>query len=147
MKRVGRKVVGALCGFALLSICLTSSAGAQNTTEKNTEAITQNPTEKKLSSIVIDKFEFQEVSIQMLVDYLGKKSIELDPEKKGVNIVLKLNDDMKKNPPKVTITLKGVSLGDAIKYVCTVSNLDYRIEPQVVLISSKDKDSKMVKGK
>ncbi len=48
--------------------------------------------QRKLERIIIPKLEFKEATIREAVDYLKKKSIELDPDepKTGVNIVLKL---------------------------------------------------------
>ena len=47
---------------------------------------------RKLERIIIPKLEFKEATIREAVDYLKRKSIELDPDdpKTGVNIVLKL---------------------------------------------------------
>ena len=48
--------------------------------------------QRKLERIIIPKLEFKEATIREAVDYLKKKSLELDPDepKTGVNIVLKL---------------------------------------------------------
>ena len=52
---------------------------------------------KKLATIIIPKLEFKDATIREAVDFLKKKSAELDtsesePSKKGVNIVLKLEN-------------------------------------------------------
>ena len=46
--------------------------------------------QKKLDTIIIDHIEFEEVSIPVVVKYLKTRSKELDPEKEGVNIFLRL---------------------------------------------------------
>ena len=48
--------------------------------------------QRKLERIIIPKLEFKEATIREAVDYLKKKSVDLDPDdpKTGVNIVLKL---------------------------------------------------------
>ena len=48
--------------------------------------------QRKLERIIIPKLEFREATIREAVDFLKKKSIELDPDdpKTGVNIVLRL---------------------------------------------------------
>ena len=48
--------------------------------------------QRKLERIIIPKLEFKEATIREAVDYLKRKSVELDPDdpKTGVNIVLKL---------------------------------------------------------
>jgi len=45
---------------------------------------------RKLREIVIDHIEFEEVTIPTVVKHLKTRSKELDPEKKGVNIFLRL---------------------------------------------------------
>ncbi len=49
--------------------------------------------QRKLERTIIPKLEFKEATIREAVDYLKRKSIELDPDepKTGVNIVLKLD--------------------------------------------------------
>ena len=48
--------------------------------------------QRKLERIIIPKLEFREATIREAVDFLKKKSVDLDPDdpKTGVNIVLKL---------------------------------------------------------
>ena len=48
--------------------------------------------QRKLERIIIPKLEFKEATIREAVDYLKRKSVELDPDdpKTGVNIVLRL---------------------------------------------------------
>ncbi len=47
--------------------------------------------QKKLESIIIDRMEFEEVSVPVVVKYLKMKSKELDKEGEGVNIFLRLS--------------------------------------------------------
>ncbi|HEV7402957.1 MAG TPA: Amuc_1098 family type IV pilus outer membrane protein [Chthoniobacteraceae bacterium] len=51
--------------------------------------------QRKLNTIIIPKLEFREASIREAIDFLKQKSVQLDPEtdpaKKGVNIVLRLD--------------------------------------------------------
>ncbi len=49
--------------------------------------------QRKLERIIIPKLDFKEATIREAVDYLKRKSVELDPDdpKVGVNIVLKLD--------------------------------------------------------
>ncbi len=68
-----------------------------------TDVITVGPTEssrteriqRKLERIIIPKLEFREATIREAIEFLKKKSVELDTEspagEKGVNIVLKLD--------------------------------------------------------
>jgi len=50
-------------------------------------------TQKKLAEIVIDHIDFEEVSITQVVQFLKHKSKDLDPDRVGVNFVLRFNTD------------------------------------------------------
>jgi general secretion pathway protein D len=64
------------------------SARFTNPTQvRNTEKI-----DNKLNSIIIPKVEFRDATVREAVDFLQQKSVQLDPEKVGVNIVLKLDN-------------------------------------------------------
>jgi general secretion pathway protein D len=46
---------------------------------------------EKLKNIIIDRIEFEEVSLPTVIKYLRKRCKELDPEKTGINIFLRLS--------------------------------------------------------
>ncbi|HBC85367.1 MAG TPA: hypothetical protein DCZ94_00270 [Lentisphaeria bacterium] len=121
--------------------------------------------QKKLSDIIIDHIEFEDVSIPTVVKYLKTRSRELDPEKQGVNILLRLNTgenaaapapaaDGAAAPadggaapapapaaadvPTITMLVDDIPLGDAIRYICRGANLKYRIERYAVVIAAQD---------
>ena len=50
-------------------------------------------TQKKLNDIIIDRIDFEEVSITQVVQFLKHKSKDLDPDRIGVNFVLRFNTD------------------------------------------------------
>ncbi len=81
---------------------------------KNEGVIQQNPTEQgltqrlqlKLANIIIPKLEFREATIREAIDFLKKKSSDLDntetdPAKRGVNIVLKLDTPVTSSAPEI----------------------------------------------
>ena len=59
-----------------------------------TDATTTEKIRRKLERIIIPKLEFREATIREAIDFLKKKSVDLDdispPGERGVNIVLKL---------------------------------------------------------
>ena len=57
-------------------------------TAPNTVAIT-----KKLNGIVFPKIDFRDSTVREAIEFLVTKSKSLDPEKEGVNIVLRLGDE------------------------------------------------------
>lgn len=122
--------------------------------------------QKKLNDIIIDHIEFEDVTIPTVVKYLKNRSRELDPEKQGVNILLRLNAGEKTTTavpaaaapaalpspveatpapaassgevPTITMLVDDIPLGDAIRYICRGANLKYRIERFAVVIAAQD---------
>jgi hypothetical protein len=100
--------------------------------------------ESKLKSIIIDKVNFDKADVATVIDFLSRKSKSLDPDKEGVNIVLRLPDDNAKDAapatprPKihreVSITLENVPLGDLLEYISQQTNLQYSIEEYAVVL-------------
>lgn len=114
----------------------------------------------KLKEIIIDKISFEEVSIPTAIRYLRQCSKEKDPEKVGVNFVLrgKINEttgvsesadnnnnnaggqaqpaDTEVTP--LTMELDNLPLETVIKYICKQANLKYRVDDNAVVIASKE---------
>ncbi len=116
----------------------------------------------KLKEIIIDKISFEEVSIPTAIRYLRQCSKEKDPEKIGVNFVLrgKINEttgvsesaennaanqnNNNQNAPAdtevmpLTMELDNLPLETVIRYICKQANLKYRVDDNAVVIASKE---------
>lgn len=116
----------------------------------------------KLNSIVIDKIDLSDSPISEAVEYLKQKSVSLDPNKKGVNIFLKLAQPglqpsvaaASATPaasgvtPSVpapvtsapaaeahlTLSLNHVPLYVALDYIAKLSSMKLKIDPYAVSI-------------
>ena len=113
---------------------------------------------EKLNSIVIDKIDLSDSPISEAVEYLKQKSVALDPNKKGVNIFLKLTQpgssplgtqptaapavpeqlapvpSAPSTEPHLTLLLNHVPLYVALDYIAKLSNLKLKIDPYAVSI-------------
>jgi len=114
---------------------------------------------EKLNSIVIDKIDLSDSPISEAVEYLKQKSVSLDPNKKGVNIFLKLAQpgaSVQSSQPStaattgaqqptpvasapsteqhLTLSLNHVPLYVALDYIAKLSNLKLKIDPYAVSI-------------
>lgn len=117
----------------------------------------ESPITKKLKEIIIDRIDFEDVSIATAAKYLKERSKEKDPEKIGVNIVLrgKINQPIAAEGEEpleeevtteeegttvqpLTMMVDNIPLEAAIKYICNQANLKYRIEKYAVVIASPD---------
>ncbi len=123
----------------------------------------------KLNEIILPTLKFDNASIREAIDYLKRKSIELDPEHKGVNIVLQEGASggaaAPEVPPaagvpgvpgldptapvipgagaapainagetRITLALSTIPLIEALKYVTSLANLKFKIEPYAVSV-------------
>ena len=113
---------------------------------------------EKMAKIIIPAIEFTAANIEDVVQFLREASEKNDTvEGTGVNIILKLEGSggaapapavpgMEAMPPadftvpslvpRVTLSLRDVSLLDALKWVTDVANLKWRPEGKVVIITS-----------
>ena len=113
----------------LLMTFLGITSAQQNSSDINT----------KLQKIIIPKVIFHEATIQESIEYLRIQSARhdddstIDPAKRGVNIILKT--DTSSNSAKITLDLKDVSLGQALRYVTELANLKMTVQPFAVTIS------------
>ncbi len=127
---------------------------------------------EKMQSTIIPSIEFRQANIVDVITFLREASEEQDPQKIGVNIILKLDgpgasggafpaapmeapaapvDVFAAPAPEaaietpaaapaattvpITLTLRRVTLLDAIRYVTDVANLKYRVEETAVIIT------------
>lgn len=114
--------------------------------QANTERI-----RKKLDRIIIPKLELRNATLAEAIDFLKKKSVEMDdsspPGERGTNIVLKLAGDgstgaaaptaTPMGDPKdarITVSLTNIPLSEALKYVTGLANLKYKVEPYAISI-------------
>jgi Mg-chelatase subunit ChlD/tetratricopeptide (TPR) repeat protein len=102
----------------------------------------------KLETIVIPKIDLHEVTVREAIDFLKKKSVELDGSSpagsRGANIVLKLGDVTggkgkagdSSDPAnaRITLSLNNVPMIEALKYVTGLANLKFKVEPHAVSV-------------
>jgi len=97
----------------------------------------------KLKTITLS-VNFDKTDIATVLDFLSKKSKELDPEKVGINFVLRLPDAPAKDAtpakpqPKihreVSVTLDSISLIDLLKEISQQTNLQCSVEDYAVYL-------------
>ncbi|NBT89326.1 MAG: hypothetical protein EBT50_00650 [Verrucomicrobia bacterium] len=76
---------------------------------------------KKLAEIKIPELTFNERPIRAAVEELQRLSEQYDPEKKGLNFVLRLPPAAQGNDPEaatVSLELRDITLQTALKYLC-----------------------------
>jgi hypothetical protein len=92
---------------------------------------------EKMAAITFPAVQFQEASAEEAIEFLRFKSrdydtIERDPGKKGVNIILKPGATAPQT--KITLDLKEVPMSEALKYITQLAGMAYKIEPYAVVV-------------
>ena len=98
--------------------------------------------DQKLKNIVIPQLELKDATLTDAVEFLIQKSqeldtAELDPQKKGVNIVIDRTGGTDATDPSqrtLTVKLTNVPLGIALKYVAQQVGMKFRLDNFAVTI-------------
>jgi len=164
--------VGLACLLLVTTTAQIRSADEKKSLAAESSKITQgeekppSKTELKATSLIIPRLEFVDATVRDAFNFLTKKSKELDPEKVGINFVLKLEDLSEQptvHPPlpeipglsptnterdstqpaepgdiRVTLVLNNVPLSEAIRYVSNLGNLSCKYDEHAVVITPVD---------
>ena len=102
----------------------------------------KSPLQAKLDSIILPSVVFADATLSEAVEFLRRKSLDFDtnttdPNQKGVNMIVKAGGNIAE--ARITLDLKNIPLGEALKYVAQLSNLRLVVERYAVtLISQAD---------
>ena len=88
--------------------------------------------------LIIPKLKLDKVSLSTALQAIARKAKDIDPAKKGVNIILQEKNEKILNR-KITLDLDDIPVKDAIKYTILGSGLllSYKDNGNTVFISSK----------
>jgi general secretion pathway protein D len=96
---------------------------------------------RKLEEIRIPSINFRDATVREAIDFIKQRSVALDteesdPNRKGINIVLKLDPTLAGADAgtRITLALTDVPLGEALRYIATAANLKIKVEPYAVAI-------------
>jgi len=113
-----------------------------------------SPLEKKLDSIIVPDLQMDETGIGTAVRYLQNQSKQHDPDKIGVNIFLRRNnEDGTENTAitsrKVQIQGENKSLRQALDLLCQATDglIRWRLDRNAVIVESKDTRAEHVETK
>jgi general secretion pathway protein D len=92
----------------------------------------------KLRALVLPRIQMVETPISEALSYLSKQSALVDnsggaDENRGVNFIWSGNDAMTR---PVTVELRNSRLGDALRAVCDMAGARYRVDGNVVIVST-----------
>lgn len=84
------------------------------------------------SKIIIPSVEFRDATLTECIDFIRIKARELDPEKKGVNILIKPGGDAS---VRITLSLKDVPLSEALRYCSALANHKLTADAQTFFLT------------
>ena len=93
-------------------------------------------TMRRASEIVMPKVDFDETELRQVVDDISSASRQLDPRKKGINVLLGPGVDP---AAPVTLQLQGVPVGQVLKYVADFARLNIRMDGNAVVLLKRRK--------
>ena len=88
---------------------------------------------KKLQ-LVLPKVRFEDGDFDLVLDFLKRRTRDLDHKGEGLNIIFSLNDKHA-NLGKVNLDADDIPVGEIIKYICNQLKLKYKVEKHAVIIS------------
>jgi hypothetical protein len=102
---------------------------------------------QKLQEIILPRVVFHEASIEEAVEFLRRKSVELDtsttdPKSRGINFVLQL--DARDPKPNVSIDLMQVPMKVALSTICQAFGYTPRVEEHAIHISSNSQGTEYI---
>ena len=122
---------GLLAAMILLPLRAPAQTAANATTPSSAASL-----ESKLQSIILPSLDLQQAKIEIVVQLLNMRGVQLDPAKQGVPIVLKMKDKTADQIPLVSFHAKQISLLDSIKAVTLLTDLSYRIDGNMVVLEA-----------
>jgi len=87
--------------------------------------------DEKLKDIFLS-LDFNNATIEEATNFLSIESKRLDPDKRGVNFIIQPEASTTAKP--VSITLNNVPLGEALRYVCQLANVKFKVQDYAISI-------------
>lgn len=109
--------------------------------DRNATALTpgRQSVSDKLKSIVIDVVNFDDATLEDVVEYLTIKSKQLDDFGDGINFVLKIDpEDQVARNANVNLKLRGMPIGEILRYVTRDTGTRFKVETFAVSIVSQN---------
>ena len=93
----------------------------------------------KIRSFIIPAVNLQGASLDEVVEYLRIRCRELDPQKRGVDFVLKVTPDTAAKP--VSLSMVNVPVEEVLRYATEMTGTVYRPEEYAITITSRSEQS------
>jgi len=118
-----------------LALGIQSWLAAQDSTgggQSSAAASVGTAVDKKLKDIVVSLDFSPGTTIEQATTYLSIKSKMLDPDHKGVHFIIQPEASTSAKP--ISLTLNNVPLREALRYVCLLANVKYKVQDYAISI-------------
>ena len=88
----------------------------------------------KLRTLIVPVLDLQGAGLEEVIEFLRIRSRELDPQKKGIDFVLKVPPATAQKP--VSLSMQGVPLEEVLRYATEMTGTVYRLDDYAVTITS-----------
>ena len=85
---------------------------------------------KKAGTIIFPKLDLRDATLSETVDFLREKSKALDPDKQGVNLILRPGG----TPRKITVNLTNIPLSEALHYAVDLAGFEFVADDHAITI-------------
>ncbi|MBT8043040.1 MAG: hypothetical protein KJN98_07700, partial [Pontiella sp.] len=105
------------------------------TKEKSPEQLAIEAMTARLQGIMIPSLDFRDANINDVVMFLTETARRVDAQKKGVNIVLLgMNTSMAADQGSITISIRDMSLYEALQYIVEMASLKFDVQAKAVAV-------------
>ncbi|MDB6137360.1 MAG: hypothetical protein JWO94_432, partial [Verrucomicrobiaceae bacterium] len=112
-----------------LTAMFSSSGGGGNVATGGREVI-----ERKLRELKIPHVEFNNASLDEVIEYLRVTSRNIDPDGRGVDFIVHLEPEARNR--QLSLALSNLPLEEVLRYVTQIAEATYRVEATAVVIGS-----------
>jgi len=81
---------------------------------------------EKVNALILPRIDFKDATLKEILSFLETNSKQLDPEQKGIKIVLK-DPKSEQGDSKITLSLSNVPMLEALRYVTNLTNTKFKI--------------------
>ncbi len=117
-------LIGQMAGMEVTTVPATLTYVIQPKGAKRAVPPEPGPEAPKALQLILKRVTFAKATVTEAAAFLHDKSIELDPAKKGINIVV-VGVDPKKEP-KLTLDLRDIPLSFALQQIAELSGLELK---------------------
>lgn len=95
-------------------------------------------THSKLESIIFQNVEFDDADIYSVIRYLDRNAKRNDPDQNNISIIPGFDNVVAAKLPKVTMSFSRIPLSEALRYLCKLVGLKFKMEQNTVIIGQVD---------